>query len=193
MAYRYNEREMIKSNSDYELYETTVTGIEFYINYNNLTAYCFKGNRTKASWKYRFKDAQKIIKYIDDEIKRHLENQDYKVQAKKQKKEKTDSFRDSVKVGDIFTTSWGYEQTNRDFFQVIAKPSKARVIVKEISSKVVKETSWCSHNVTPVKDSFIGDEKTCSINAYGISNADRYGNTAYPASTEESYHVSWGY
>ena len=23
--------------------------------------------------------------------------------------------------------------------------------------------------------------------------ADRYGNTAYPASTEESYHVSWGY
>lgn len=37
-----------------------------------------------------------------------------------------------VKVGDIFSASWGYEQTNNDFFQVIALVGESSVRVREV-------------------------------------------------------------
>jgi hypothetical protein len=59
-----------------------------------------------------------------------------------------------VQVGDIFHCSWGYEQTNCDFYQVVEKPSKCTVIIKEITSEIVKVRSSASAEVVPVKDSF---------------------------------------
>ena len=50
---------------------------------------------------------------------------------KKQKKAgKKNAF--GVKVGDIFSASWGYEQTNNDFFQVIALVGEKSVRVREV-------------------------------------------------------------
>ena len=37
-----------------------------------------------------------------------------------------------VKIGDIFSASWGYEQTNNDFFQVIALVGDSSVRVREV-------------------------------------------------------------
>lgn len=37
-----------------------------------------------------------------------------------------------VKVGDLFHTSWGYDQTNNDFFQVIALCGESSVRVREV-------------------------------------------------------------
>ena len=37
-----------------------------------------------------------------------------------------------VKVGDIFSASWGWEQTNNDFFQVIALVGESSVRVREV-------------------------------------------------------------
>lgn len=37
-----------------------------------------------------------------------------------------------VKVGDIFSASWGYEQTNNDFFQVVALVGESSVRVREV-------------------------------------------------------------
>lgn len=58
--------------------------------------------------------------------------------------EKANKF--GVKVGDIFSTSWGYEQTNNDFFQVIALVGESSVRVREvnlprISSKAISSMS----------------------------------------------------
>lgn len=41
-----------------------------------------------------------------------------------------------VKVGDIFHLSWGYDQTNNDFFQVVALVGKESVRVREIEPKI---------------------------------------------------------
>ena len=42
-----------------------------------------------------------------------------------------------VKVGDIFSASWGYEQTNNDFFQVIALVGEKSVRVREVNPPIV--------------------------------------------------------
>ena len=42
-----------------------------------------------------------------------------------------------VKVGDIFLASWGYEQTNNTFLQVIALAGKTSVRVREVQLPIV--------------------------------------------------------
>jgi len=60
-----------------------------------------------------------------------------------------------ITVGSIFRMSWGYDQTNVNFFQAIAM-TPAGVKVKEIGSRAV-EGSGCgmSQSVVAVKDSFL--------------------------------------
>lgn len=46
-----------------------------------------------------------------------------------------------VKVGDIFCASWGYEQTNNDFFQVIALVGEKSVRVREVHPTIVERNA----------------------------------------------------
>ncbi len=50
-------------------------------------------------------------------------------------------------IGDIFVESWGYEQTNVDFYQVI-KLNAASVVLRKI---------WASDTVEPRKNAFLDD------------------------------------
>jgi len=53
------------------------------------------------------------------------------------------------KVGDILYSSWGYDQTNIEFFKVV-KVSEFSVWIQEIGKKVVDVTGWAHQNVVPV-------------------------------------------
>ena len=53
------------------------------------------------------------------------------------------------KVGDILCSSWGYDQTNIEFFKVV-KVSEFSVWIQEIGKKVVEVTGWAHQNVVPV-------------------------------------------
>lgn len=50
--------------------------------------------------------------------------------------EKVNKF--GVKVGDIFHASWGYDQTNNDFFQVVALVGEQSVRVREVNPVCMK-------------------------------------------------------
>ncbi|WP_346924434.1 hypothetical protein [Rothia sp. (in: high G+C Gram-positive bacteria)] len=61
----------------------------------------------------------------------------------------------TVKPGDIFYTSWGYEQTNVEFYQVVRATSKT-VWLAEIASE--KESyGFMSEEVRPKLGIFKGD------------------------------------
>lgn len=65
-----------------------------------------------------------------------------KPEKAKPKKEKKNKF--GVKVGDFFSASWGYEQTNVDFFQVIALVGEQSVRIREVHPEMIKEEAVCS-------------------------------------------------
>lgn len=44
-----------------------------------------------------------------------------------------------VKVGDIFSASWGWEQTNVDFFQVVALAGETSVRVREVCLPMIED------------------------------------------------------
>ena len=47
-----------------------------------------------------------------------------------------------IKVGDIFYMSWGYEQTNVDFFRVKELKGKTQVVLQEVYLKVKEESAY---------------------------------------------------
>lgn len=51
-----------------------------------------------------------------------------------------------VKLGDLFYSSWGYEQTNVDFFQVVEIVGSSSVRVREVYPPMIedKAVSWAS-------------------------------------------------
>lgn len=64
------------------------------------------------------------------------DGKEIKTGTTKEKAEKKNVF--GVKVGDMFSASWGYEQTNNDFFQVIALVGKKSVRVREVNLPIVR-------------------------------------------------------
>ena len=48
-----------------------------------------------------------------------------------------------IKVGDVFSMSWGYEQTNVDFFRVKELRGKKQVVLQEVYLGLLEETA-CS-------------------------------------------------
>lgn len=63
-----------------------------------------------------------------------------------------------VKTGDIFYTSWGYEQTNVDFYQVTEIKSNHFVIVKELKQEVLS-TGDMQGKTRGLKDQFFNDKE----------------------------------
>jgi hypothetical protein len=64
---------------------------------------------------------------------------------------------DSVKLGDIFHWSWGYDQTNCDFFQVTKKIGKSTVELTAIGAKTVESKGYSDMAclLVAVKDAFL--------------------------------------
>ena len=57
--------------------------------------------------------------------------------------------------GDILVSSWGYEQTNIDFFQVI-KSTEKMATVQQIRGRIISQNGNMTGTVEPVKNAFEG-------------------------------------
>jgi hypothetical protein len=72
------------------------------------------------------------------------------------------------KVGDIYTMSWGYDQTNVNCFQVV-RVSKKGVFIREISQSTVRGSEgFMCRKVMPKKDDFIADSSWCDPKEEGF-------------------------
>ena len=81
------------------------------------------GDKTRlAAYKQRIADREKAKK-----------------EAREKRKADVAKIAATVKVGDVFRCSWGYEQTNVDFFQVIAKIGKSSVRVRQVEPLMVAD------------------------------------------------------
>lgn len=64
-------------------------------------------------------------------------------------------FQNPYKVGDILHHSWGYDQTNCDFYQVV-EVKKASVVLRKIGAKTVPGSEgFMSESLMPEKNAFI--------------------------------------
>ena len=113
-----------------------------------LKANKWRWHNVKKCWYTKATDeARKIVELL---------NKDVKIEVPLAMEKQTET---GVKVGDIFVSSWGYDQTNVDCYQVVEVKGKSTVVLREVSYKYVEGTQGSmSSGVQPVKDAFISDE-----------------------------------
>lgn len=99
----------------------------------------FRWHNLKKVW-YGYRDESEVIAAIAKTEKSQKAEDTFPVSGKKA--EKTNKY--GVEVGDIFSSSWGWEQTNVDFFQVIEIVGETSVRVREVYLPMVKETPTCA-------------------------------------------------
>ena len=155
-----NIENTIKTNSESQL--TTVHDIKIvtYVGLKNqLCAAIWKGRQSQAYARYRFRSEDQRTAYLEEQTLAAKGREDYKEEKKKEKK----GFVPQVKVGDIFSSSWGYDQTNVSFYQVVEKPSKHFVVVKELVQEIVNVTGHMSQTVIGLKGEFRNNEEGCKM------------------------------
>ena len=120
--------------------------------YDNLQPCLFiwYGRQSKPYIKYCYKNADERAKSKQYYLDRAKSDFNYKQQRKSVP---------TFEIGDIYVASWGYEQTNVDYYQVINKPSKHFALLQEIAAAEVpgsRGIDCC--NVLPVKDKFLSSK-----------------------------------
>jgi hypothetical protein len=90
---------------------------------------------TKPTANYWFKTVAQREDYVDKFVQRFAESKAAKAESRAQRNG-TDAQADTVKVGDVFVHSWGYDQSNVDWYQVTHKSGRS-VTVERIASREV--------------------------------------------------------
>ena len=147
-----------------------------------------KYNKEKCVFAYRFGSYERREEYFANyaqNLQRHEEN---KRQYKAEKKAREAQELDSIKVGDIFCYSWGYDQTNVDFFQIIERKGATRAIIRPITCKSLGEDGFMCDHVIPVKDSFKGEAETVVLQGSYFKRSCGYAKKTNPT---QKHYRSW--
>ena len=158
----------------------------------------FSGKRTTPDFHYTFKTAAAAQVYIEGyvtNIQKAITNK-AEVMAIRKKERKEKQVSEYIKLGDLFHYSWGYEQTQCEFFQV-TKVGKATIELTPITSKMTKATSSMSCYLIPCKNKFSVSEYNPILKNKRIagSPATPYikmrSGYAYPVAENEEKYCSW--
>lgn len=93
-----------------------------------LGAVGFHGRAQKPDFHYTFNKPEALARYLKD----YLDGRRYHVARELERREQAKAFQHKVRVGDIFRTCWGYDQTNVEFFQVVEIKGK-HAILREVA------------------------------------------------------------
>jgi hypothetical protein len=103
----------------------------------------------------------------------------------KAKKKARDAEPNPAKVGDVLCCSWGYEQTNVDWFEVVETNGRTNVTIRKIAADRIT-TGWEQGTCLPLKGEFIGEPKRVRVNR----NSSEYSVRIYDFAS--AYHKPQG-
>lgn len=149
---------------------------------------------------YWHKDIAAVESYVANKIKQI----DAREESRKQEAEKKAALKNELTgnleqyVGTVFYSSWGYDQTNVDFYQIIGA-TKSSLKFRKISKTGVPGTDGMMCNrVIPVDDDFIDEEihtrvpRMCSYggNSYLTMSFGHHSLSPYDGGADGVY-CSW--
>lgn len=126
----------------------------------------------KPAFNYRFRNAEQMMTWLEKELIRRFAIKAYQEERKAERKKALEV--NPFQVGQIIYDSWGWEQTNIDFYQVVEVKNKS-VVLRPIQGKMIPSEGYSSMAglTAPVKDSFCGDPILKKVNAW-VSGGNPY-------------------
>ena len=126
----------------------------------------------------------------DSKVDRIVANYERRAREKAQAREDAKNFQHGYQIGDILYSSWGYDQTNIDYYQVTKLIGSKMIEIQEIQTKVVRSDRGADY-VVAVKDRFVRGErplkKRVNTNRSVKINSHTY---AYPWDGKPKYQTS---
>jgi len=125
-------------------------------------AIAYSGKRTKSHWHYSFKTKERLDASIADLVNGIKASKDLKARLKAERLQPHD-----VKVGEVFRCSWGYDQTNVDFFEVVAV-GNSTIDIRPIA-QMSEETGFMAGQCAPKVGVYIGETMRKRVSMLGGS------------------------
>jgi hypothetical protein len=106
---------------------------------------------------------------------------------------------ETVPVGTIFASSWGWEQTNVSFYEVVGHTGSGKSVrLRKIARESVGPAGFMSDHVKPVPGHFIGETFTKRLLPGSTRSPERnaaiklsYSEYAWVTDPAKSHYVSW--
>lgn len=134
----------------------------------------YRGKSGKASFNYSFPNAENRAAYVNGFIERLKASAAYKAEQKAERLTATHT----LKVGDILSNSWGYDQTNIDWYVVVAVPSNKTVKIREICGTTTETGFMCGHTIPVQPVEFAKESPVMLRRATGTRANMKYGSAS---------------
>lgn len=128
----------------------------------------YVGKAAKASFFYSFRTMQKLGEHADKWAADMVKSAQYKA-ARVQER---NAFQHTLQVGDVLYTSWGYDQTNIDYYQVTKLVGSKMVEVCEIASQSVDGAHYMTGESVPNVGKFVGKPMRCRVGEGNCAKVD---------------------
>jgi hypothetical protein len=148
----------------------------------------WRGKQAKPYSRFVYPNEERIERAITAEKKSADEDEESKASRKNDKAERRAKMKAEIVVGTLLHNSWGYDQTQCDFYQVVEK-NGASVMIRPIGGAVVEGSEGrdcCYYRAVP--DSFTGPAVRKVIGPNGISMEHGSCSVTTP---EEKHYCSW--
>ena len=122
--------------------------VYLYVNGGRVCAMAFDGRKFKPAFRFAFSSVAGREQYVIQYMQKVRSNEDL-AKARKAKQ----AAPHNLEVGHVFYSSWGYEQTNVNFYQVIGLKGKKTVILRELK-QVREETGYLQGTCAPALNEF---------------------------------------
>lgn len=112
------------------------------------------GKADKPAYHYRYRSREDAVKKAEDFIAGRQQHAELKSARLKERND----FRTTLEVGNVLDASWGYDQTNIDFYEVTAvSPDRRYVTIRPIAQGSVA-TAWAQGDCWPRTGIYTGPE-----------------------------------
>lgn len=166
----------------------------------------FSGKRSDADVYKFFKNLEAAHDYADRWAMGKINRLKEEEAQKEKQKSLTKRLQEFVKIDDVFYSSWGYEQTNVDYYKVVGFRGQSTLLLQEIGAHRLDGNSTISSaEKTPDLDHLIGEvfEKKAKVSQYSEDHPvlvrftiDHQSASLKRKEADGSYrpdHYSWGY
>lgn len=138
-----------------------------YLGENYNIAVGFVGKAQKPSFNYRFRLESSRASWVADWLQKQDAAAAYRAEKKAERKAEA-AKPHNLKPGDILSSSWGYDQTNIDYYQVVGLIGSSMVYIREIGCESVQDGFMQGESV-PCSGKFIGERMRKKVAAGGDS------------------------
>jgi len=151
----------------------------------------FHGKASKPDWHHRFKDEERRAKHIADYIAGRKSHADYVAKQRQARKAPH-----SLKVGDLMYSSWGYDQTNIDFYEVVQVVGVNSVKIRKVKQALAENQPGgpSAENVVPMPGEYCDEPMLKRVSSGNYISLNSYsGASKWNGQPKSQTASGWGH